>query len=167
MKVSRCNTGTRRRKTRRGWAPGRVRLRSRSAAQAERRGLAGVHPALREERKPEYSEKYDSVPSRMRSSCAAWLGLTSSMPCGGRRRGPGVREDAARQAGEAVPVKRRFRPQRVMAACVSPENPEQQWRCRALAWPLGKRPGPRGRSAGSHRCTGTTDARAGATPGWE
>lgn len=40
------------------------------------------HPALREERKPEYSEKYDSVPSRMRSSCAAWLGLTSSMPCG-------------------------------------------------------------------------------------
>lgn len=42
------------------------------------------HPALREERKPEYSEKYDSVPSRMRSSCAAWFGLTSSMPCSGR-----------------------------------------------------------------------------------
>lgn len=31
-------------------------------------------------RKPLYSLKYDSVPSRMRSLCAAWLGLTSSMP---------------------------------------------------------------------------------------
>lgn len=31
-------------------------------------------------RKPLYSLKYDSVPLRMRSSCAAWFGLTSSMP---------------------------------------------------------------------------------------
>lgn len=39
--------------------------------------MAGATPLLR---KPPYDEKYDSVPSRMRSSCAAWLGFTSSMP---------------------------------------------------------------------------------------